>query len=106
MTMKRSRQRRYPAIPRTWAETLKRCPHRTIIAGRVRHGTVDLLPPPLRVLAVISGDPTPLNSAMMAEIVASGQAGETVMILSDRADLRDYAKREILALVLPAVGRA
>lgn len=37
----------------------------------------------------------------MKEIVAILQSGGTVEILSDRADLRDYAKREILVMATP-----
>lgn len=104
---RRNREPRGPAAPKTWAEALDRCPFRTIIGAHPAHHEVaDLLPRLSHTVAVLGGDPMPICPAMMAEIVASVQAGGAVMILSDRADLRDYAKREILAMALPAAGQA
>ncbi len=106
-TTKRSREQRGPAVPKTWAEAFDRCPFRTIIGVCPPHRAItDLLPQLSHAIAMLGGDPTPISPAMMAEIVASVQAGGAVLILSDRADLRDYAKREILAMALPAAGRA
>lgn len=95
----------------TFGETLERCPFRTLIGIGSWSGSMDALlanalPKLAYTVAVLGGDPEPINSETMAEIVTSIQAGRCVLLISDRADLRDYAKREILAMALPAEGRA
>ena len=57
-------------------------------------------------IAVFGGAPEPLASEMMENAVAQIAAGRVVLLLSDRADLRDYAKREILAMAGRPEGRA
>lgn len=107
MKAKRSRRRRGPVTPKTWTEALERCPFRTVIgAGQGHRDVAELLPHLAHTIMVLGGDPTPINSATMGNIVAALQSGGTVMIMSDRADLRDYAKREIVAMALPAAGQA
>lgn len=97
-------------VPANLAETFDRCPFRSIIgiAAPSPNRPLDQLISPLaHAIAVLGGDPEPISSDTMAELVAAIRAGDSVLLMSDRADLRDYAKREILAMVNPvAAGSA
>lgn len=104
----RNRQQGRPQRMPTWAEVLARCPYRTLI-GRHEDGVAattpsDLLPRLSHTIALLGGDVEPIASATMAEIVTSIRAGGTVLLVADRADIRDYAKREILAMAGQAGG--
>ena len=94
----------------TLPEVLARCPYRTVFgpggAGVTAENWNMRMPMPTRVLAVLGGTPEPISPRTMREIVQAVRAGQTVMLLADRADLRDYAKREIAAMLGPAGGRA
>lgn len=57
-------------------------------------------------IVVLGGDPEPLNEFMIAEVVAVLRRGGVVLLLSDRAECRDFAKREILAMAGAPAGHA
>jgi hypothetical protein len=85
----------------TLGDVVKLCPFRTLLGRGVTANSI-----PSMTVAVLGGDPEPISREWMKEIVATLQDGGTVEILSDRADLRDYAKREIRAMATPPGGRA
>jgi hypothetical protein len=62
---------------------------------------------PAIYVALLGGLPgETLSDPMRADVVASLRRGETVLLLSDRCDLRDAAKAEIMLAMAPAAGAA
>jgi hypothetical protein len=53
------------------------------------------------LIAVIGGSPEPISQDAMATVVGILNAGGSVLLVSDRHDLRDYAKRKITAMGMP-----
>jgi len=94
----------------TLPEVMARCPYRTVFGsagpGVTARNWHARMPMPSCIIAVLGGEPVPISAETMAEIIAILSAGDSVMILADRADLRDYAKREIAALAGQARGHA
>ncbi len=56
--------------------------------------------------AAISGEIAPIADDLLDEMAASIRAGGVVLVISDRSDLRDAAKRAILARAHGAAGSA
>jgi hypothetical protein len=99
--------------PPTLAQALKRCPYQTLIGpsgaippGMTPQHAMDMLGPKIgAALVVLDGDPEPISVDMKADVLAALVAGQVVLLAAnqrDQRDLRDYAKREILALAGPA----
>ncbi len=93
-----------PAIPKTWGETLDCCPFRSFVGKGISAG--EMMTRLAHTFAAIGGEPCPIDPALLDEMAASIHAGKTVLVLADRADLRDRAKREILARVHGAAETA
>jgi hypothetical protein len=100
------------ALPGTGLETVEDLllayPYRTVI-GKLPGPVPDADEMTSRIgeIIVIMGDhPEPLSEQAMADAVAIMRSGRTVMLMSRRADLRDYMKREIWAMVGPVAGSA
>jgi hypothetical protein len=89
----------------SYAEMLAACPYRTLL-GWCGVDAAEMMERIGGAIAVIGGQPEPLAAAQMATAVEMLQRGRVVLLISDRGDLRDYAKREILAMLEPAAGRA
>lgn len=96
----------HPPVPATWHEAWERCPFKSLLgtgnpsdademAGRIDH-----------VFAALGGEATPIADELLDEMAASIRAGGVVLVISDRADLRNEAKREILARAHGAAGSA
>ena len=64
----------------------------------------EAIPQVVHAVAVLGGDPEPIGPETIAELVVAIRAGGSVLLMSDRADLRDYAGREILAVANPVVA--
>ena len=105
-TQRRAAKPRHPPIPATWGEAWERCPFRSLVgignpsdanemAGRIAH-----------MFAALGGETAPIADELLDEMAASIRAGGVVLVVSDRSDLRDAAKREILARAHGAAGSA
>ena len=95
--------------PQTIEEALARCPFRTVIGlppTRPEDVVDDMVSRLAHTLAVLGGDPVPISPDTMQEFIASLQLGRTVLVMSDRRDLRDRAKAEILAMASTTGARA
>ena len=89
----------------TIAELIRDCPFRSVLSRR----SVDLTRPLEHwdaLVAVLGGVPEPLSPDVLRSGVECLARGETVLLLSDRRDLRDRAKQELLAMAGDAGGRA
>jgi hypothetical protein len=90
--------------PATLAEILPLCPYQTLL-GPLRDIPPDLASNivPDVVVAVFGFVPEDFSDQMRADIISALRAGEIVRLISNRAELRDYARREIaLAFGTPA----
>lgn len=94
-------------------EALKLCPYQTVfgrnvVAGATVRETVESVQHRLAVaLVILGGDVSdPLDDAMLASMVTAIAADGVVLLASDRADLRDHAKRRIEAVTGPVAGFA
>ncbi len=96
----------HPPVPATWREAWERCPFKSLVgvgnprnanemAGRIDH-----------VFAALGGEAAPIADELLNEMAASIRNGGVVLVISDRADLRNEAKREILARAHGAAGSA
>jgi hypothetical protein len=94
---RRQAKPRHPPIPATWGEVLERCPFRSLIGiGQPRdaNGMMERI---AHTFAALGGETTPIADDLLDEMATSIRARGVVLLISDRADLRDAAKREILA---------
>lgn len=91
-----------------WNDVWDRCPYRSLIGPDIGQQTVDHLVAAVAcTVAVIDGNPEPLSPTMATDLAAIFQGGGTVLLLSNRTDLRDAAKKEIthiLRLVQATAG--
>lgn len=81
-----------------WKKLVAQCPFRTLIG-----------PPGAPItcsFAALGGEVTPLSARMMSDVLDALRGGGRVLVLSDRADLRDQAKWEILGMLRPMECRA
>ena len=81
-----------------WKKLVARCPFRTLI------GPVGA--PTTCSFAALGGEVTPLSPKMMGDVMDALRSGGRVLVLSDRADLRDRAKRETMGMLRPMEGHA
>jgi hypothetical protein len=81
------------------AEVMAVCPYRSILAQATteaeRDGGYVALGPPSCVVTVLGFTPEDFSPAMRADIEAALEQGDTVLLTANRAELRDYAKREL-----------
>ena len=104
---RRNRQRKHTSNPTTWGETWERCPFRSFIGLGQHPGDANEMGDRIgHIFAALGGEPAPIADSLMAEMIDSIRRGRTVLVISNRADLRDQAKREILAQVHGAAGTA
>jgi hypothetical protein len=85
------------------------CPFQTLIGWNIPPGSsLDDVGDRIGcTVAVVGGThPDPLTADMLEFAVETLLSGRIVLLVSDRADLRDYAKREIIGMASPAWGRA
>ena len=87
---------------------MRLCPFRSFIGiGDTTTANVDEMGTRIaHVFAALGGEPAPIDADLLAELAASVRASRTVLVLSDRADLRDHAKRQILARAHGVAGTA
>ena len=81
-----------------WKKLAEECQFRTLIG-----------PPGAPItcsFAALGEEVTALSVRMMGDVLDAFRAGGRVLVLSDRVDLRDRAKREILAMLQPMGRRA
>jgi len=102
-----NKQRRARRQPRkmTLRETFKMCPYRTLL-GNARGGPDAMMARLGCTVAVLDGDPEPMSQRMMRDVLRELAAGRTVLLISNKRELRDFAKREIMAMAGPAGGAA
>lgn len=80
----------------SFAETLARCPFRTVI-GR--------WPAPVTFsCALMDGGGLPFSEAQLAEMLAEVRRGGTVLLMSDNEAIRNRAKAVLTALLRPCAG--
>jgi hypothetical protein len=86
--------------PATIPEVMKLCRYRSLL---VRSG-ISLTPDtrPTCVVAALGFVPEDFSDRMRTDILTALHAGEVVMLVANRAELRNYAKREI-ALAMRAI---
>ena len=94
----------------TWKQVAKRCPFRTAFGPEPGARTpLEMVAAASRTIAILGGEPTPLEPEVARELTEVLAGGGTVLLLADRADLRDAAKAEIVRLCtlarMPAGGR-
>jgi hypothetical protein len=94
--------------PPILGEIMDSCPFSSLIGRDIPPGsTLDSVGHRIGcTVAVMGGQPEPLNAEMIASAVETLLSGRIVMVLSDRADLADYAKREIVNMAGPTWGAA
>ena len=87
------------------AELIRGCPFRSVLSRR----RIDRRRPLENwdaIVAVLGGIPEPLSPEVLQAGVECLSRGETVLLLSDRQDLCDRAKHELLAMAGDAGGQA
>ena len=96
------------SVTPSWGKVWAHCPYRSLIASDTgQRTTAELMASLACAVAVLDGDPEPFNAQMASDIAALLVDGGTVLLLSNRADLRDAAKGEInriLKLAQATVG--
>ena len=87
---------------------MERCPFRSFVGiGQHPGNSAEMAERLDHAFAALGGEVTPIAEDLLAEMVDSIRRGRTVLVLSDRADLRDAAKGQIMtALATAAVGAA
>lgn len=98
-------------VSMSWRSVWQQCPYRSLIGSDMGQRSIQEMMATVRAtVAVIDGDPEPFNETMASDIAALLVDGGTVLLLSNRADLRDAAKGEINRLLklaqAPAGGLA
>jgi hypothetical protein len=91
------------------SEMLKACPYRTVIDRAGASGGLNIDQAIRRigcVIATVGGQPESLAEAEMAKALATLHSGRSVIVVSDRSDLRNRAKAEIYGMLTPSRGRA
>ena len=82
----------------TLAQTWSQCGFRSFIGspgGPVWHA-----------FAALGGTSSTIDPALLQEMVQAIQGGGRVLVMSDRADLRDRAKAEIMGMLVTPAGQA
>lgn len=93
---------RPPLGVRTISEAWDRCPFRSLVA--LVPGTRDeLLDRMGAAFAAVGGEVVPIEPETLASLVETLRRGRTVVVLDDRADLRDAAKTQLMAAVNTAI---
>jgi hypothetical protein len=89
-----------------WADLMEQCPFRTLLGDGIPPGaTLETMLPFIGcTIGVLGGAPEPLTADVMRDALEVISQGKLVLLVSDRADLRDYAKREIAAMAGPVGG--
>ena len=95
----------------TWKQVLKRCQFRTVFGPELGPRTpLAMVKAASRTLAILGGEPEALNPETALELTGVLLGGGTILVMADRADLRDAAKAEIFRFCalakVPAGGRA
>lgn len=85
--------------PMRLAEVLAVCPYRTLFGPVGYILTEDTVP--TAVVAALGFVPEDFSERMRADICATIAAGGVVGLVSNSAELRDYAKREIALALMP-----
>ncbi len=92
-------------IPTTLGEALHLCPFRSLIG--IGGGNAEEMESRIaHTFAALGGEPCSIKPDLLDEMTASIRAGGVVLVMSDRADLRDHVKREILTRLHGAAGCA
>ena len=100
---RRLQQARQPV--RTISEAWGCCRFRSLVA--LVPGTQDeLLDRVGAAFAAVGGDIAPIDPDTLSSLVETVRGGQTVIVLGDRADLRDAAKAQLMAAVNAAVAGA
>ncbi len=86
------------------ADILRLCPYRSLLARLDRPLAPDVLP--TVIVAALGFVPEDFSDQMRTDIIAAIRQGEIVGLVSNSAELRDYAKREIALAMCPAGGAA
>ena len=105
-SQRRAGKSKHSPIPATWGEAWARCPFRSLIGIGHRSDANEMAGRLAHTFAAIGGESVPIADDLLDEMAASIRAGGTVLLISDRADLRDAAKREILARAHGVAGCA
>jgi hypothetical protein len=81
------------------SEVWNLCPFRSLLAA----GRVSPDDRPTTFVAILGFEAEAFSPRMRADILAELRAGSMVLLISNKPELRDYAKRELtLALATPA----
>ena len=91
-----------PASVRTVGEAWAMCPYKTLIGDVGPGNPWDRV---TCVAAAIGGEPEPFGPEIMRDIAKALHAGGVVLVMADRPEAREMAKRQVAA-ILPAAGRA
>jgi hypothetical protein len=84
-------------------DLLRVCPFQTLLARNDIMATLTPERRPDRVVAALGFKPEDFSERMRGDVLADLHAGRVVLLVSNRAELRDYAKRELgLAMTTPA----
>lgn len=89
--------------PTSLTEVVELCPYQTVFGLPLGTApeTVNRVVPDV-VIAALGFVPEDFSDRMRTDIIAALRAGKVVRLVSNRAELRDYAKREItLAFASP-----
>lgn len=78
-----------------WGELLDLCPYQTVFGVEGMTSEIANTVRPDAIIGVFGSTPDDFSTKMREEIVATIRAGKVVRLISNKAELRDYAKREI-----------
>jgi hypothetical protein len=83
----------------TWPQMVRRCRYRTLLGPNTGPAdAVGMVRAATHTLAILGGEAGPIDPDAVRDLVDVLTAGGTIVIMSDRADLRDAAKAEIVSL--------